>query len=237
MYVVLLFNYLYWYSHNIVQISFKYSTETNLNVDLPSKRAKNPTEVTRDDIVDLQTYSKQRRTVYYPIRRDIKKVRLLHIGPFSTVTFENYDLMWMQIHEMLYIEKGGEEQIEDELAAYNPMIPKGSNFPITFMIEIDDPVRRNNVLRTLGGIENTIKLQFKNYQIEAENVDGQKRTTDDGRTSAVHFLNFKLSPIEKEEFLKLTEDDEVRLTISHKNYNHSTGLPWNLVNSLKEDLK
>lgn len=143
----------------------------------------------------------------------------------------------MQIHEMLYIEKGGEEQLRDELDAYNPMIPKGSNFPITMMIEIDDPVRRNRVLSTLGNIESKVKLQFNNHQIYAESSDDQKRTTDDGKTSAVHFLNFKLSPSEKEDFLKLTDNDEVRLSISHKNYNHSTGLPWDLVNNLKGDLK
>ena len=89
-------------------------------------------------------------------RREVaarKRHRRVDVGPYVTFYFECYDTMWLQIQEMLHIEKGGPEQIPDELAAYNPLIPNGTELVATFMIEIDDPVRRANVLGRLGGIE------------------------------------------------------------------------------------
>jgi hypothetical protein len=76
---------------------------------------------------------------------EVKKQRRMPVGPDCTFYFENYETMWHQVHEMLFIEKGGEEQIPDELAAYNPLIPKGRELVATVMFEIDDPVRRQAV--------------------------------------------------------------------------------------------
>ena len=76
---------------------------------------------------------------------EIKKDRRLEVGPFATFYFESYDTMLHQVHEMLFIEKGGAEQLPDELAAYNPLIPQGSELVATVMFEIDDPLRRARV--------------------------------------------------------------------------------------------
>src|SRR3546814_10258277 len=114
----------------------------------------------------------------------------LSVGPFCTFYFENYATMWWQIHEMLYIEKGGEEQIADELAAYAPLIPKGAELVATFMIEVDDAKRRPAVLTQLGGIDEKIVLEFAGHRVAAVPEDDAERTREDGKTSAVHFLRF-----------------------------------------------
>ena len=108
------------------------------------------TEITRDDIMDMAEYGAIRKER----RREMiakKKQRRVAIGPDAHAHFEDYDSMWLQVHEMLYIEKGGEDQLVDELAAYNPLIPKGRELVCTVLFEIDDPVRRARVLAGLGG--------------------------------------------------------------------------------------
>src|SRR3546814_14807970 len=97
----------------------------------------------------MAAYAAERRD----LRRDLvakKKFRRQDVGPVCTFYFENYDTMWAQVHEMLYIEKGGEEQIEDELRAYNPLIPQGRELIATVMFEIDDPQRRRSEERRVG---------------------------------------------------------------------------------------
>jgi hypothetical protein len=98
-------------------------------------------QLTRADILPLQEYAKIRRQRRRHIS-EIKKHRRIEVGPYATFYFENLDTMWQQIQEMLYIEKGGEGQIADELEAYNPLIPQGSELVATVMFEIDDPTRR-----------------------------------------------------------------------------------------------
>src|SRR5690348_3628478 len=90
-------------------------------------------EITRADILDHAAYAKDRRE-YKKRVTDLKRDRRVEVGPFVTFYFENYDTMWHQIHEMLYIEKGGEQQIADELEAYNPLIPQGEELSATVMI-------------------------------------------------------------------------------------------------------
>src|SRR3546814_10622155 len=106
----------------------------------------------------------------------------LSVGPFCTFYFENYATMWWQIHEMLYIEKGGEEQIADELAAYAPLIPKGAELVATFMIEVDDAKRRPAVLTQLGGIDEKIVLEFAGHRVAAVPEDDAERTREEGKT-------------------------------------------------------
>ncbi|MGE5766016.1 MAG: DUF3501 family protein, partial [Bacteroidota bacterium] len=116
-------------------------------------------QITREDILPMDAYAAERRE----LRRDLvakKKFRRQDLGPVCTFYFENYDTMWAQVHEMLYIEKGGEEQIEDELRAYNPLVPNGSELVATVMFEIDDPVRRGRALGRLGGIEDTMFIKL-----------------------------------------------------------------------------
>ena len=85
---------------------------------------KTPKLVTASDILDMESFGKIRKQKRAEIS-NIKKNRRVAVGPDATFMFENYDTMWWQIHEMLFIEKGGEDQIEDELSAYNPLIPQG----------------------------------------------------------------------------------------------------------------
>ena len=123
----------------------------------------------------------------------MKKLRRIEVGPFATFYFENYATMWLQVQEMLRIEKGGDEQIAGELAAYNPLIPQGDELIATMMLEIEDDKRRNAVLLTLGGIEETVFLEIGGDVIRATPTEYDDRTTPDGKTSSVHWLRFKLT--------------------------------------------
>ncbi len=178
-------------------------------------------EITRADILDMTDYEKIRKENKQNLIA-IKKDRRIPIGPFATFYFENYDTMWAQIHEMLYIERGGEEQITDELAAYNPLIPNGSELVATFMIEIDDPVRRDFTLRQLGYIEDMIYLSVNGEKSQAVPEQDVERTTEDGKTSAIHFLHFPLSDSQKAALA--SEGAEVLIGIEHDQYGHMARL-------------
>src|SRR5882762_3468567 len=96
--------------------------------------------ITRADIMAMPEYGAirgdQRRRM-----AEVKRLRRLDVGPYSTFYFENYDTMWHQIHEMLFVEKGGEAQIQDELEAFNPLIPNGDELVATVMFEVPDAAR------------------------------------------------------------------------------------------------
>ena len=111
-------------------------------------------ELTAADILPWAEYAKDRAEHRRRITA-IKRHRRIEVGPYVTFYFESFDTMWLQVQEMLHIEKGGAAQLVDELAAYNPLIPKGRELVATFMIEIDDPLRRARVLAQLGGVEET----------------------------------------------------------------------------------
>ena len=121
---------------------------------------------------------------------EIKRNRRLEVGPFATFYFESYETMLHQVHEMLFIEKGGAAQIPDELAAYNPLIPQGRELVATVMFEIDDPIRRARVLATLGGVENRAFLRIGADTIRGVSEEDQERTREDGKASSVQFLRF-----------------------------------------------
>ena len=112
-----------------------------------------PRKIETSAILPLTEYVKVRAERRKQIS-EIKRNRRLEVGPFATFYFESYETMLHQVNEMLFIEKGGAAQIPDELAAYNPLIPQGSELVATVMFEIDDPIRRGRVLATLGGVEN-----------------------------------------------------------------------------------
>src|ERR1700761_4889204 len=108
--------------------------------------------ITPDDLLPDAEFSKvrrERRAALLPVKR----LRRIELGPVCTVYFESFETMLFQIQEMLLTEKGGEAQIADELAAYNPLIPQGAELVATVMFEIEDPVRREATLRRLGGVE------------------------------------------------------------------------------------
>ena len=175
------------------------------------------------DIMDMATYADERAARRAQIS-GVKRARRIAVGPFATFYFESYDTMWMQIHEMLFVERGGEEQVSGELNAYNPLIPNGRNLVATLMLEIADGTVRARELARLGGIEKTIRIELGDNAIAAQPIaDTVKRTTGEGKTSAVHFLQFEFSPDNIERFL----DNAVRtvISINHSNYGHMAVIP------------
>jgi hypothetical protein len=175
--------------------------------------------ITADDIMPLEQYEM--------IRTDKKQEALLRkkltqisVGPSATASFESWDSMWLQIQEMLRIEKGGAAQLIDELVAYDPMVPKGSELTMTLFFEIPDPVRRDAFLRRLGGVEDHIALQVGQHVIRARPEGDLERTrASDGKTSAVHFFHFDFSP-EAVAAWKSGEG-QAMLVIDHPEYGHA----------------
>lgn len=175
--------------------------------------------ITRADIMDLAEFGKQRKEMRAGLL-PAKKLRRVAVGPDATFYFESYETMWMQVHEMLYIEKGGEEQIEDELSAYNPLIPQGKELVATLMFEIDDEARRRRVLGSLGGVEETVFLEIGGEKVMAEAEQDVDRTTAEGKASSVHFLHFPLTDAQIAAFKEPGND--VILGLEHQGYAHMT---------------
>jgi hypothetical protein len=174
-------------------------------------------KITPADILAPAEYEQQRKALKAELI-PVKKQRRIEVGPFATLYFENYHTMWLQVQEMLRIEKGGEEQIAGELSAYNPLIPQGDELIATLMLEIEDGARRNATLLTLGGIEETVFLEVGADTIKATPTEYDDRTTPDGKTSSVHWLRFKLNADQVARFKRGSE--RVVLGVSHKNYGH-----------------
>src|ERR1700760_2805550 len=172
-------------------------------------------KITPDDILALPEYETQRKSLKQNIL-PVKKLRRVEVGPFATFYFENYATMWLQVQEMLRIEKGGAEQVAGELDAYNPLIPQGDELIATLMLEIEDGNRRHATLLTLGGIEETVFLEIGDARITATPTEYDDRTTADGKTSSVHWLRFKFTP----ELISRFKKERVILGIAHKNYGH-----------------
>lgn len=154
---------------------------------------------------------------------EIKKNRRLEVGPFATFYFESYETMLHQVNEMLFIEKGGAPQIPDELAAYNPLIPQGSELVATVMFEIDDPIRRARVLATLGGVEHKAFLRVGGEVIRGVSEDDQERSREDGKASSVQFLRFPFTAAEIAAFRSGAGD--VVVGFDHPNYGHMAVMP------------
>jgi hypothetical protein len=189
--------------------------------------------ITRDDIMDMAAYGKvrsERRKAMSVIKKD----RRLAVGPFVTFYFENYETMLQQVHEMLYVERGGEAQITDELAAYNPLIPQGRELVVTMMIGIEDPARRDRELHQLTFIEKRVTLALDGVEISATAEEEVERTKADGKTSAIHFLHFSLTDAQAQAF-KVT-GARVVLGIGHENYAHMAVVPEIVRAALATDL-
>ena len=142
--------------------------------------------LTREDILPVAEYAAARREHRRRIA-EIKRRRRIEVGPFASVHFENYDTMRQQIQEMLYIEKDGDAQLEDELSAYNPLIPQGSELIATIMFEIDEPARRAAVLSHLGGIEIHAFLDVAGERIRGQPDPTRENIGAEGKASAVQF--------------------------------------------------
>ena len=171
--------------------------------------------ITSADILPANEYDARRAALKKELL-PVKKLRRVEVGPFATFYFENYATLWLQVQEMLRIEKGGAEQLAGELEAYNPLIPQGDELIATMMLEIEDANRRNATLLTLGGIEETVFMEIGGTRITATPTEYDDRTTPDGKTSSVHWLRFKLSPGEISRFAT----SRVVIGVAHKNYGH-----------------
>ncbi|MBT3237213.1 MAG: DUF3501 family protein [Rhodospirillaceae bacterium] len=189
-------------------------------------------EITREDILEMSDYAasrKQRRAAV----TEMKKDRRAHIGPDATFYFENYDTMFHQIHEMLYIEGGGEDQIEDELSAYNPMIPKGRELVATLMFEIDDADRRAKFLEGLGGVEETVTISIDGDEVKAVPEADIDRTSAEGKASSIQFLHFPFTDAQVEKFR--SSEAKVVLGIGHQKYGHMAALTGAVKDALAGD--
>ena len=165
----------------------------------------------------------------------LKRQRRLAVGPFATFHFESYETMWMQVHEMLHIERGGEEQIAGELEAYNPLIPPGDALIATLMLEIDDPGRRARELYRLAGIEDSIRMEVGGAAVAAEPIEDEvARTSEDGKTSSIHFLRFLFPPAAAARFR--TPGTRVLLGVEHPAYGHLAVIPEETRAALAQDL-
>ncbi len=189
-------------------------------------------ELTAADLMPLDQYARERRD-HGRRMSQLKKNRRMSVGPDATFYFESYETMWFQVHEMLHIEKGGPEQIPDELSAYNPLIPKGRELVATMMIEIEDPVRRARVLGQLGGIEETISMSVGDEKIVAVAEEDVDRTNAAGKASSVQFIHFPFTDAQVEAFRK--PGAEVILSIGHSNYRHMAGMPEEIRAELSKD--
>ncbi len=188
--------------------------------------------ITRADILPYGDYAAQRSE----LRKRLlprKKNRRVAVGPFATFHFENYDTMWLQVQEMLHIEKGGEAQVEGELEAYNPLIPQGRELIATLMLEIEDAARRNAELLRLGGIEETVSMDVDGERVRAAPTEYDDRTTPDGKTSSLHWLRFRFSDEQIRRFK--SGEGRVVLEIAHPNYGHMAVLGGEVRAELAKD--
>jgi hypothetical protein len=177
--------------------------------------------ITPADLIPDAEYAAQRserRQALLPTKR----LRRIELGPVCTVYFECYETMLFQVQEMLLTEKGGAEQVPDELAAYNPLIPQGSELVATVMFEIDDPVRREATLARLGGVEDCFFIQVGTEKAMGVPEGDVERTREDGKTSSVHFLRFALTADQIAKF----RDPATAILVGcgHEGYSHLAGL-------------
>ena len=189
--------------------------------------------ITAADIAPMAAFAaerKARRAALLPAKR----LRRVSLGPWVTVYFESYETMLFQIQEMLLIEKGGDEQLADELAAYNPMIPQGQELTCTLMFEIDEPARRERVLGELGGVEDHFFLEVEGVRSMALQEGDVERTRDDGKTSSVHFLHFPLTPAQIAAFK--APATRVLIGCDHPRYAHMAVLSDETRAELAKDL-
>ena len=153
---------------------------------------KNKREITKEDIMPLDVYTKNRKELRKNIV-EFKKDRRVPLGPYATFYFESYETMLAQVQEMLYIEKGGDEQLNDELTAYNPLVPNGKELTATLMFEIDNPVSRAAFLGKVGGIEEKVFMKVDGEIVKAVPEEDVDRTSADGKASSVQFIHFQFS--------------------------------------------
>ena len=193
---------------------------------------KNKREIEKSDIMPLDVYTKKRKE----LRKEIveyKKNRRVPLGPYATFYFESYETMLAQVQEMLYIEKGGDDQLKDELTAYNPLVPNGKELTATLMFEIDNPVSRAAFLGKVGGIEEKVYMKIDGDLIKAVPEEDVDRTSSEGKASSVQFIHFKFNDEQIKKFR--SDSSNIEIGIDHNEYSHSTKLNAETVKSLTLD--
>ena len=188
--------------------------------------------IEKNDLMAFEDYAKNRKKIRQELV-EFKKNRRVSIGPYATFYFESYETMLAQVQEMLHIEKGGDEQLKDELNAYNPLIPKGKELVATLMFEIDDPILRSSFLGKVGGIEETVYLEINKEKIKAVSEKDVDRTSSEGKASSVQFLHFNFSEEQVKKFKDTT--NIVTIKIDHDLYRHSVNITKDTRNSLEKD--
>jgi len=189
-------------------------------------------EITAADILPDADYAKVRDEKRRAIIA-LKQNRRIAVGPYATFYFENYDTMWLQVQEMLRIEKGGTEQLQDELQAYNPLIPDGYELTATVMFEIPDARLRASVLATLGGVENTFQLRFNGEIIAGKAEQDLDYTSAEGKASSVQFVHFPFSQAQISKFM--APQTEVTIAVNHASYGHMAIMPQVIRQELCKD--
>ena len=188
--------------------------------------------IEKEDLLPSDVYAKSRKQ----IRKDLvefKKDRRIALGPYATFYFESFETMVAQVQEMLHIEKGGDEQLKDELIAYNPLVPSGKELIATLMFEIDNPISRAEFLGKVGGIEEKVFMKINNEIVKAVPEADVDRTSAEGKASSVQFIHFKLNDDQISKFK--SDSATIELGIDHKEYTHTTKLSENSIKSLCDD--
>ena len=176
-------------------------------------------QVTESDILPYDLYSSNRKKLRKNLV-EFKKNRRIALGPYATFYFECYETMLAQIQEMLFIEKGGKDQLKDELAAYNPLIPKGKELVSTLMFEIDNPLSRTEFLNKVGGIEEKVFIKINEEKIVSIPEKDVDRSSAEGKASSVQFVHFKFSDQQINNFKDF--NNKVFLGLEHPLYNYVT---------------
>ena len=194
--------------------------------------SKEKKQIEKQDLMPAEAYAESRKKIRKELV-EFKKNRRIALGPYATFYFESFETMVSQIQEMLYIEKGGDEQLKDELTAYNPLVPNGKEFTATLMFEIDNPISRGAFLGKVGGIEKNIFIKIENEVVKALPENDVDRTSAEGKASSVQFIHFKFND---DQINKIKSSNaNIELGIDHKEYAHTTKLTEENIKSLSAD--
>lgn len=189
--------------------------------------------ITRENLMTLEAYSKYRKE-HKPQIMAHRQLRSVHLGDHVNMQFESELTMRYQIQEMLRLEKIFEEEaIQDEINTYAPLVPNGSNWKATMLIEYPDVEERKIALGKLIGIEDRVYIEVEGFKrVYAISDEDLERETDT-KTSAVHFCRFEFNEAAKK---AIKYGAAVKLGCDHPNYNMSVAIPLNQLESLREDL-
>jgi hypothetical protein len=190
--------------------------------------------LTRKDLMPLEQYSTARKEFRARVIEH-KRNRSLALGPNATWSFEDQLTMQYQVQEMLRVERIFEaDAIQEELDAYNPLIPDGSNWKATFLLEFPDADERRERLAQLKGVEDRCWVQVAGHERVWAIADEDLERENDDKTSSVHFLRFELSP---QMCAQAKAGAAIAAGIDHDNYRHEVAsVPQNVRDSLAKDL-